>query len=181
MKHLKKFEAFTIDELNENIFQDAFGFIKQKISNWKDKFTQPFNAAVDYINSNLNNPEIQNAIVAINELPESEMAKIDNLINNPDKLHNNMINAEEVKEAFDINLDKFKNIGSRILGTSVWAIPAVMTVIKVFIEHTGPGNYTQGQGTAAYWLIATIAGICIAMFIAAKRYNAEKTEKEKQL
>ncbi|MCK9417427.1 hypothetical protein M0Q97_12375, partial [Candidatus Dojkabacteria bacterium] len=111
MKHLKKFEAFTIDELNENIFQDAFGFIKQKISNWKDKFTQPFNAAVDYINSNLNNPEIQTAIAAINELPESEIAKIDNLINNPDKLHNNMINAEEVKEAFGINMDNFKNIG----------------------------------------------------------------------
>lgn len=165
MKHLKKFEAFTI---NENIFQDAFGFIKQKISNWKDKFTQPFNTAVDYINSNLNKPEIQVAIDAINELPELEMAKINNLINNPDKLHNNMIYAEEVKEAFSINIDNIKNLGTKILGTGIWAIPAVITVIKLFIEHSGSGNYTQSPGTAAYFLIATIAGILIAIFIAAK-------------
>ena len=80
-----------------------------------------------------------------------------------------MINAEEVKEAFGINMDNIKNIGSRILGTSAWALPAVITVIKIFMEHTGPGNYTQGQGTAGYFLIATIAGIFIAMCIAAKR------------
>jgi hypothetical protein len=172
MKHLKKFETFTI---NENIFQDAFGFLKQKISNWKDKYTQPFNAAVDYVNSNLNSPEIQAAITAINDLPESEMENIYNLINNPNKLHNNMVNAEEVKEAFGI--DNIKNLGSKILGTSVWAIPAVITVIKIFMEHNGPGNYTQGQGTAAYYLIATIAGIFIAICIAAKRLENEKIKK----
>jgi hypothetical protein len=170
MKYLKTFETFII---NENIFQDAFGFLKQKISNWKDKFTLPFNTAIDYINTNINNSEIQAAIAAINELPESEIAKFDNLINNLDKLHNNMINAEEIKEAFS-NMNNIKMLGTRILGTSAWAIPAIMTVIKIFMEHTGPGNYTSSPGTAAYYLIATIAGIFIAICIAAKRLENEK-------
>jgi hypothetical protein len=172
MKHLKKFETFKSEELNENIFQNAFGFIKQKIANWKDKFTAPFNAAIDYVNSNINKPEIQAAIVAVQNLPDSEKQKINKFIDNPDLLHSNMINADTAStatnEAFDINMDNIKKLGIKILGTSAWAIPAVMTVIRIFTEHSGPGNYTSGHGTAVFWLIATFVGIVVGVFCAAK-------------
>ena len=169
MIHLKKFEAFTSEELNENIFQNAFGFIKQKITNWKDKFTAPFNTAIDYINSNINKPEIQTAIAEVQNLPESEKQKINKFIDNPDLLHNNMISVDSISnEAFDIDIDNIKRLGLKILGTSAWAIPAVMTVIRIFMEHTGPGNYTSGHGTAVFWLVGTMAGIVVGLFCAAK-------------
>ena len=77
MKHLQKFESFTNDIINENIFQNAYNKIKSKIASWKDsKIKEYFNQGINIFQKTKDTTEGKNIIEKLKVLPENEKAKL---------------------------------------------------------------------------------------------------------
>lgn len=104
MKHLQKFETFSI-ELNENIFQDGFNAIKAKIKG--SKIATYFNQGLDYVKNNPNDPKVQQIIDIIGDLPENERMKLQTIVNDPNGSYNKIIASDNsIQETATIDIKK---------------------------------------------------------------------------
>lgn len=168
MKHLQKFETFSI-ELNENIFQDGFNAIKSKIANWKDsKIASYFNQGLNYVKNNLNDPKVQQMVDAIGNLPENERMKLQTIVNDPNSAYNKInAGANSIQEAVSVDIEKGI---LKIFGWGLILAPIVnlgLAIAKTTFQTAGsayntPTSHWSGPAMAT---IFVCVGIVVGAFL----------------
>lgn len=165
MKHLQKFETFSI-ELNENIFQDGFSIIKSKIANWKDNIVSYFNQGLNYVKNNQNDPDVQEIVDAIDNLPENERMKLQTIVDDPNSAYDKIkVGANSIQESVSANIEKgmLKILGwGAILGPIVNLGLAVAntTFLTAGSAYNTPTSHMGGPAMATIF-------VCIGVVVGA--------------
>lgn len=168
MKHLQKFESFTNDIINENIFQNAYNKIKSKIASWKDsKIKEYFNQGINIFQKTKDTTEGKNIIEKLKVLPENEKAKLNSIVNDPNGLYNKLVtNQSTVTEASDF--DTVKNFLAKVIGGSVFIGSIANWIFSIVNTHfpTAGSAYnipTSGMGLTFATIVMMIGFVVGAM------------------
>ena len=162
MKHLQKFETFSI-ELNENIFQDGFNAIKSKIKG--SKIASYISQGLDYVKNNSNDPKVQQIVDAIDNLPENEKMKLQTIVDDPNGTYNQIVAGGSIQEAVSIEPKKvlLKSLGwGSIFGTIINLGLAISNTVYPVAgsAYNFPSNHLGGPALATVF-------VCIGVVVGA--------------
>lgn len=167
MKHLQKFESFTNEMINENIFQNAYNKVKSKIAAWKDSnIKEYFNQGINIFQKAKDTTEGQNIIAKLKELPENEKAKLDAFVNDPSGLYKNLVtNQATVTEA--VNFDTVKKFLGKVVGGGVF-VGSIANLIFAFVNSNFPTsgsayNFSANGGIAFATIVMMFGFVVGAM------------------
>lgn len=169
MKHLQKFESFTNEMINENIFQNAYNKVKSKIAAWKDSnIKEYFNQGINIFQKTKDTTEGKNIIAKLKELPENEKAKLNAFVNDPSGLYKNLVtNQATVTEA--VNFDTVKKFLGKLVGGGVFIgsiANYIFSIVSTNFPTSGSAyNFSANGGGLAFATIAMMLGFIVGAML----------------
>jgi len=178
MKHLQKFDSFS-NELNENIFQDSFEWVKSKLKNLKQNISSMVIEGINIAKENASKPEIQELVVSMSNLSEEDKAKMDNLVQKPELL-NGIVDGVEGEVMEGVNFDKVKNgllkfgAYSAIFGSVANLVLKIVNTpfLQDSMYRIGGSDFLQSNTFAT---LLVIVGLIIGAYLLSLTENDEES------